>query len=88
MEFRHRGIQCFATGIDYDGPLGAQSVQMQSDGLADAPFDSVTHDGFAKRARDGKSDMWSRRLGFTHAESCEERTRKAGPVVVDPAKVL
>ena len=88
MEFRHRNIQRFATGIDYDGPLGAQSIQMQADGLADTPFDSVTHDGFAKRARDSKSDMWSRRFGFAHAERGEERTREAGPVVVDPAKVL
>ena len=88
MEFRHRSIQCFATGIDYDGPLGAQSIQVQANGLSDAPFDSVTHDGFAERTRDGKSNVWSRRFGFAHTEGGEERTREAGPVVVDPAKVL
>ena len=88
MEFRHRSIECFASRIDYDGPLGAQSIQVQADGLSDAPFDSVTHDGFAERARSGKSDTWAGTLGFAHTKCGEERTREAGPVVVDPAKVL
>ena len=61
---------------------------MQTDGLADASFDAVTHDGFAERAGGGESDMWSGRLGFAHTECGKERTREAGPVVVDPAKVL
>ena len=88
MQFRHRSIECFATGIDYDGPLGIQSIELQANGLADAPLDAVTHDGFAERAGDGKSDMWSGRLGFAQTESGEQRTREAGPVVIDPAKVL
>ena len=61
---------------------------MQTDGLSDASFDAVTHDGFAERAGSGESDMRSCGLRFTHTECGEERTRKAGPVVVDPAKVL
>ena len=88
MEFRHRGIQCFAPRIDDDGPLRAQLIQMQADGLADAPFDAVTHDGLAERARHGKADLRTRRLGFAHAESGEQGTREAGPVVVDPAEIL
>ena len=61
---------------------------MQADGLADAPLDAVTHDGFADRTWDGESDVWSVRLRLAHAESGEERTRDPGPVVVDPPEVL
>jgi hypothetical protein len=61
---------------------------MQTDGLADTPFDTVTHDGFAERAGGGEADMRSGGLGFAHTECGKERTREAGPVVVDPAKVL
>ena len=88
MKFRYRSIQRFATGIDYDGPLGAQSIEMQEDGLADAPLDAVTHDGFAERAGGGESNVWSGRLSFAHTECGKERTRETGPIVVDPAKVL
>ena len=88
MEFRHRSIEGFASWIDDDGPLRAQSIEMQADGLADAPLNAVTHDGFADRAWDGEPDMWPVRLHLAHAESGEEWTRDPRPVVVDPPEVL
>jgi hypothetical protein len=51
VKFRYRGFQRFATGIDNDGPLGAQLIQVEADGLADAPLDAVAHHGLTDRAR-------------------------------------
>ena len=59
MKFRYRGLQCFSPGIDDNGPLGAQLVQMEADGLADAPFNPVAHNGLADRARQGEADTRS-----------------------------
>lgn len=88
MEFRHRGIQCFAPRIDDDGPLWTQLIQVEADGLTQAPLDAISHDGFADRARQGESDVRTRRLGFTDAERREERSRDANPMVVNPSKIL
>lgn len=57
MKFRYRGFQCLATGIDNDGPLGAQLIQVEADGLADAPLDPVAHHGLTDRARQGEADV-------------------------------
>ena len=89
MEFRHRSIERFATGIDDDGPLRVQPIQVKADGLADAPPDTVAHDGFAERARHGKADMGS--VGLRLADDRTPRTEgrhTAEPVVVNPAKIL
>ena len=57
MEFPHGGIQGLASGIDDNGPLRAQLIQVEADGLADAPLDSVTHHGLTHRARQGEADV-------------------------------
>ena len=88
MEFRHRSIECFATGIDYDGPLGAQSIEMQADGLADAPLDAVADHGFAEGAGCGEADMRPVVLRFADAERREERARETGTPIVNSSEVL
>jgi hypothetical protein len=90
VEFRHRRIEGLSPGIDDDGPLGAQLIQVEADGLSDAPLDTVTHHGFADSAREGETDVRTRRFAFAfaNAERREERSRDADPMVVDPSKIL
>ena len=57
MEFPYGGIQCLASGIDDNGPLGTQLIQVEADGLADAPLDPVAHHGLTDRARQGEADV-------------------------------
>ena len=73
MEFRDRSIECLAPRIDYDGPLWAQLIQMQADGLADTPLDAVADHGFAEGAGCGEADMRPIGLRFADAERREER---------------
>jgi hypothetical protein len=61
---------------------------VEADGLADAPFDAVTHDGLTDRARQGESDVRSGRLGFADTECREQGIRNADPLVVNPSKIL
>jgi len=88
MEFPHGGIQGLASGIDDNGPLGTQLIQVEADGLADAPLDSVTHHGLTHRARQGEADMRTGRLAFADAKCGEEGTRNADPLVINPSKIL
>ena len=88
MEFLHWGVVGLAPGIDNNRPLRAQLIQMQADSLPDAPLDPVSHHGFAECARNGETDARSAGFGFAHAKSGEERTRKAGSIVVYPPKIL
>ena len=64
LQFGQGSIQRFATRIDDYGPLGAQLVEMKADGLADAPLDTVAHDGFSQRARHCETDARPRPFGF------------------------
>jgi hypothetical protein len=88
VKFRYRGFQCLSPGIDDDGPLGAQLIQVEADGLSDAPLDAVTHDGLTDRARQGETDVGTRRLDFAETECREEGARNADPLVVNPSKIL
>ena len=88
MKFRYRSFQCLATGIDNDGPLGAQLVQMEADGLSDTPLDTVAHHGLTDRARQGEADVRTRRLGFADTKCREERSCDTDPLVVNPSKIL
>ena len=88
MQFRYRGIERLATGIDDYGPLRVQLLQIQAYRFADTPLDAIAHHCFADRARHGEANMRTCRFGFPDAESREQRTRDAGTVVVNPSEVL
>jgi hypothetical protein len=88
VEFRYRCFECLATGIDDNGPLGAQLIQMEADRLPDAPLDAIAHNGLTNRARQSEADVGTRRLGFADTECREQRTRNADPLVVYPSKIL
>jgi hypothetical protein len=57
VKFRYRGFQCLATGIDDNGPLGVQLIQVEAYRLADPPLDTVAHHGLTDRARQGEADV-------------------------------
>jgi hypothetical protein len=88
VEFRHRGIEGFPPGVDDNGPLGAQPIQVEADSLPDAPFDAITHHGFADRARKGEADVGTGGFVFAHTKRREERSGDANPLVVNPSKIL
>jgi hypothetical protein len=60
---------------------------MQTDGLADAPPDAVTYDGFAEPARRGKTDAWSAGLAVPDAESREVGSGKACAPIINATKI-
>ena len=88
MEFLHRGVVGLAPGIDNDGPLRAQLIEMQAHGFPDAPLDPVAHHGLAERTGDGESNLRSARFGFTYTKRREQGTRKSRSVIVNPPKIL
>ena len=88
VKFRHRGIVRLAPGIDDNGPLRAQLVQMQANCLAQPPLDAIAHHGFSDRARDRKSDARPVAGGLTDTKSGEERPTVAGTLVVNSSEVL
>lgn len=88
MQFHDRSIERLAPWIDYDGPLWAQPIQMQADGLADAPLDAVADHGFAEGAGCGKADMRPIGPRLADAERREERTREPGALIVNSSEVF
>jgi len=48
LNFQGRSIQCFAAGIDDDGPLGVQPIEVHAHSFAHAPFDAIAYHGFAE----------------------------------------
>jgi len=81
-------MERWAAWIDDNRPLGVQPIELQADGLAEAPLDAVAHHGFAEGARGGKPDMRSVRLRFAHAEGREQRTGETGSVVIDAPEIF
>ena len=81
-------IERFAAGIDDDGPLGAQPIELEADGLADTPLDAVAHHGFAEGAGGGEPDMRSIRLRFAHTEGREQGAGETGSVVIDASEIF
>ena len=88
LNFQGRSIQCFAAGIDDDGPLGVQPIEVQAHGFAYAPLDAIADHGFAEGAGGSEPDMRSVRLRFANAEGREQGTGETGSVFVDASEVV
>ena len=88
VKFRHRGVERLAPRIEYDGPLRAQLIQMQAHCLSQAPLDTIAHDGFAERARDGKSDTWADGFGLANTKGSEQGVSVPGTLIVNSSEVL
>jgi hypothetical protein len=61
---------------------------MEADGLSDTPLDSIAHNGLTDRARQGETDVRTRRLCFADAERREEGAGDADPMVINTSKIL
>jgi len=88
VKFRHRGVERLAPRIEYDGPLRAQLIQVQAHCLSQAPLDTIAHDGFAERARDGKSDTWADGFGLANTKGSEQGASVPGTLIVNSSEVL
>jgi hypothetical protein len=88
MQIRSGSVERFAARIDDDGPLGAQLIEVQADGLADAPFDAVAQHCFAECAGGGEPDVRSARLRFAYTERREQGTGETGSVVIDASEIF
>jgi hypothetical protein len=63
-------------------------MEVEANGLADAPFDTVTHDRFTNGARDSKTDVGSVRLLLADTKSREEGSVESGTLVINSSKVF
>ena len=88
LQLRKRSAEGFRTRIDDNGPLGIQPIEVKANGLADTPPDTVAHDGFSERARNGETDMRSVGFGLAKAESREEGIRPADALIIDSSEIL
>ncbi len=88
LQLRQGSIERLAPRIDDDGPLRVQPVQVQADGLADAPLDAVAHHGIAERA--GRSEADSRPIGLrlADAKGREQRAGVTGSLVIDSSEIF
>ena len=88
MQFRHWSIERLAPGIEDDGPLWTQLIEMETHGLADAAPDAVADHGFAEGPGSGETDVRTVSLRLTDAERGEERARETGTPIVNSAEVF
>jgi hypothetical protein len=88
VQFHDRSVERLAPWIDYDGPLWAQLIQMQADGLADAPPDAVADHGLAEGSGRSEADMRPIGLRLADAERREERARETGTLIVNSSEVF
>jgi hypothetical protein len=88
VEFRHRSIERLAPWIDYDGPLWAQLIEMETDGLADTPPDAVADHGFAEGAGCSEADMRPIGLRLADTKRREERAGETGALIVNSSEVF
>ena len=70
LKFGKGAIERLPPGIEYDPPRGAQRLQFEADGFADATPDAVADNSFTEGFGGGETQM---RTGFRHgeSESCE-----------------
>jgi hypothetical protein len=88
MQIRHWSIERLAPGIEDDGPLWTQLIELQAHGLTDAAPDAVADHGFAEGPGSGEADMRPIRLRLTDAERSEQRARETGAPIVNSAEVF
>lgn len=88
MKFRHRSVVRLAPRIDDDGPLRAQQIEMQTNGLAHSPFDAIAYNGLTERSRYGESDTRTVAAGFADTKGGEERPTVAGALVINSSEIL
>ena len=66
-------------------------AHFEPDGFTDAAFDAIADHGFAERFGRGEADARAGKARFGHrrgkAESCEEGTRRAGPLVINLTEI-
>jgi hypothetical protein len=97
LEIRELAFQSLAARIEYDRPLGTQTIQLEPDGFPHAAADPISGDGFTQRARRGEADAWPERwvrffgllarAPFGQAEGREQRAREATTCVVNLSKI-
>ena len=88
MNIHYGSIEGFASRVDDYGPLWAQPIEVEADGLPDAPLDAVAHDRLADGARDSETDMRPIGLGLADTKSGEEGSGELGTLVINSSKVF
>jgi hypothetical protein len=88
LKIRNRSIEGFAAGIDDDGPLWAQPIEVEADRLPDTPFDTVSHDRFTDGARDSEADMRPIGLRLADTKSGEQGPGEPGTLVINSSEVF
>jgi hypothetical protein len=88
VQLRQGSIERLAPGIEDDGPLWAQLIEVETHGLADAAPNAVTDHGFAEGPRSGEADVRSVGLWLADAECREEGARETGTRVINSSEVF
>jgi hypothetical protein len=86
LQFRRWRVQNLAARIEDDGPLGIQPIELQTDRLADPPFDAVAHHRFADGTRNREADPGPSGFWIAQAESGKVRPGVTNAMVIDFAK--
>src|SRR5690348_16272603 len=79
LELQDGRIEGFASRIDHNRPLRAQTMEMESYGLPDAAPDAVAHHCFTDGAGQGEADVGTIRLRLADAECGQQGAGKTGP---------
>jgi hypothetical protein len=88
VQVHDRSIERLAPWIDDDGPLWAQLIEMEADGLADTPPNAVADHGFAEGAGCSEADVRPIGLRLADTERREERARETGAFIVNSSEVF
>jgi hypothetical protein len=88
IEIGNRSIEGFASRVDDYGPLWAQPIEVEADGLTAAPLDAVAHDRFTDGTRDSKTDMRAVGLGFADTKSGKQGAGEPGTLVINSSEVF
>ena len=67
---------------------GFNRSEVQADGLAHAPLDTVAHHGFAERAGNRETDVRTVRLRLAHTESRKQRAGELEPSVINSPEIF
>ena len=88
MKFRHRGVVRLASGIDHDGPLRAQLIEVKAHRIADAPLDPIAHHGLPQGAGSREADARSGAFGLAQTKSGKQGAAEPRTLVVNSSEVL
>ena len=86
LKFGKPALESLPPGIEYDGPLRVQQLQLEPHCFPQTAFDSIPYHGFAQSPGRGESHARTARVG-AQTEGSEKGTRITRPLFVNPSEI-